>query len=79
MPECIVLKPGNMDKIAYFMPASCAYRLRHEGHALPLWHPLITGDPDSVHKAEASVRGWTTPEFEVDQDDWEDYVIEEPH
>lgn len=79
VPECIVLRPDNMDKIAYFMPASCAYRLRHEGHDLPLWHPLITGDADSVHKAEASVRGWTTPEYEVAEEDWEDYVIEEPH
>ena len=28
--------------------------------------------------AGMSVRGWTVPEFEVDEDDWEDHIIEEP-
>lgn len=79
VPECIVLKPTNMDDIGYFMPATCAYRLRHEGKALPEWHPLVSGDPDSVHSAKQSVRGWTTPEFEVPEEEWEEYVIEEPH
>lgn len=78
VPECIVLTPDNMDKIAYFMPDTCAYRLRHEGYELPLWHPLVTGDPDSVHKAGQSVRGWTIPEFEVPEEDWEDHIIEDP-
>ncbi|WP_298497328.1 YcgN family cysteine cluster protein [uncultured Maritimibacter sp.] len=77
VPECIVLKPETMRDIAYFMPASCAYRLRYEGKPLHDWHPLISGDPETVHDAGISVRGWTTPEFEVDEDDWEDYVIEE--
>ena len=77
VPECIVLKPQNMGDIAYFMPASCAYRLRYEGKPLYDWHPLISGNPETVHDAGISVRGWTTPEFEVDEDDWEDYVIEE--
>lgn len=77
VPECIVLKPETMGDIAYFMPASCAYRLRYEGKPLHDWHPLISGDPETVHDAGISVRGWTTPEFEVDEDDWEDYVIEE--
>ncbi len=77
VPECIVLTPQNMDDIAYFMPETCAYRLRHEGRPLPQWHPLITGDPESTHKAGQSVRGWTVPEFEVAEEDWEDYLIEE--
>ncbi|GKY86990.1 YcgN family cysteine cluster protein [Sinisalibacter aestuarii] len=76
VPECIVLTPETMDKVAYFMPSTCAYRLRHEGEPLPDWHPLLTGDPDSVHEGH-SVRGWTVPEFEVDEEDWEDYVIED--
>ena len=78
VPECIVLTRDNMDKVGYFMPASCAYRLRHEGKPLPDWHPLVTGDPESTHKSGKSVRGWTVPEFEIDEEDWEDYVIEEP-
>jgi uncharacterized protein len=76
VPECIVLTRDNIDKVAYFMPSTCAYRLRHEGRPLPDWHPLITGDPDSVHDGH-SMRGLTVPEFEVDEEDWEDYVIED--
>ena len=39
------------------------------------WHPLLTGDPESTHKAGKSVRGKTVPEYEVDEDDWDDYII----
>jgi len=78
VPECVVVTPRNIGKIAYFMPATCAYRLLYEGKALPDWHPLITGTAQSVHDAGQSVQGWTVPEFEVDEDAWEDHVIEEP-
>ncbi|PQO22602.1 YcgN family cysteine cluster protein [Rhodobacteraceae bacterium WD3A24] len=77
VPECVVLTPRNIGQIAYWMPATCAYRLRHEGKPLHDWHPLISGDPDSVHRAGISVRGWTVPEFSVTEDEWEDHIIEE--
>jgi uncharacterized cysteine cluster protein YcgN (CxxCxxCC family) len=38
----------------------------------------VSGDPDTVHQAGISVRGLTVPEFEVPEEDWEDYIIEEP-
>lgn len=78
IPECIVLKPENLDTHAYWMPQTCAYRLLWEGQPLPDWHPLLTGDPESVHQAGVSVRGITVSEFDVPIDDWEDYIIEEP-
>lgn len=77
VPECVVLKPETIDKIAYWMPQTCAYRLRAEGKPLYDWHPLISGDPESVHAAGQSVRGWTVPEFEVPEDEWEDHIIED--
>ena len=77
VPECVVLTPKNIGDIAYWMPATCAYRLLHEGRRLELWHPLISGDPESVHEAGISVRGWTVPEYEVPEEDWEDYIIED--
>ena len=78
VPECIVLTPDTIDKHAYWMPATCAYRLLWQGKPLPEWHPLLTGDPDSPHEAGISLRGRTVPEFEVSEDDWEDLIIEEP-
>ncbi|TVP70568.1 MAG: YcgN family cysteine cluster protein [Rhodobacteraceae bacterium] len=75
VPECVVLTPHNLDEIAYWMPPSCAYRLLHEGHTLPDWHPLVTGDPASTHKAGKSVLGQTVSEASVALDDWEDYPL----
>jgi hypothetical protein len=61
VPDCIKLTPWNIDALAW-MPPSCAYRRLHEGRGLPSWHPLITGDPDSVHKAGVSIRDQTISE-----------------
>ncbi len=77
VPECVVLTPANLPDIAYWMPRSCAYRVLYEGGRLAPWHPLVSGDPESVHRAGISVRGWTVPEFEVPQEDWEDHIIDE--
>jgi len=55
MPDCLQL---SVDNAQYFdwLPETCAYRLLAEGEPIPEWHPLITGDPDSVIKAGISVR-----------------------
>ncbi len=65
VPECIKLTPGNIDDLAW-MPRSCAYRRLNESKPLPRWHPLITGDPESTHKAGVSVRGQTISESALD-------------
>ena len=77
VPECVRLNPKTLAKVAYWLPKTCAYKLLHDGNPLPDWHPLVTGDPESTHAAGMSVRGWTVPEFEVDEEDWDQYVIEE--
>lgn len=56
VPDCVVLTPGNIGALSW-MPSTCAYRLLAEGKDLPWWHPLVSGDPDSVHRAGVSVRG----------------------
>ena len=61
VPDCIKLTPWNIEALAW-MPPSCAYRRLHEGRGLPDWHPLITKDPDSVHKAGVSIRDQTISE-----------------
>ena len=61
VPDCIKLTPWNIEALAW-MPPSCAYRRLHEGRDLPSWHPLVTGDPDSVHEAGVSIRDQTVSE-----------------
>jgi uncharacterized cysteine cluster protein YcgN (CxxCxxCC family) len=66
VPDCIKLTPYNIDQLQW-MPLSCAYRRLNEGRPLPSWHPLITGDPESVHRAGVSVRGQTVSEDTLDE------------
>ncbi len=78
VPDCVVLTPANISEIAYWMPSTCAYRLLYEGKPLQDWHPLISGTPETVQIAGVSVKGWTVPEFEIPEEEWEDHIIEEP-
>jgi len=77
LPECICLTPASWDERGYWMPDSCAYKLLWQGRDLPEWHPLLTGDPNSVHEAGVSVRGMTVSEAEIPEEEWENYIIEE--
>jgi uncharacterized cysteine cluster protein YcgN (CxxCxxCC family) len=54
--DCVSLTPDNINEIKW-LPATCGYRLINEGRNLYWWHPLISGDPDTVHEAGISVRG----------------------
>lgn len=78
IPECIVMRPDNIDDHAYWLPLTCAYRLIWEGKPLPSWHPLISGSAQTVHEAGISVRGMTVSEFDTPLEEWEDHIIEEP-
>jgi len=64
VPECVRLTP-RLVRTLDWLPSTCAYRLLDEGKSLPDWHPLITGDPESVRRAGQSVSGWTVSEDEV--------------
>jgi hypothetical protein len=62
VPDCIKLTPWNIEALRW-MPLSCGYRRINEGRGLADWHPLVSGDPDSVHKAGVSVKGQTVSEL----------------
>ncbi|MEL7258626.1 MAG: YcgN family cysteine cluster protein [Pseudomonadota bacterium] len=78
VPECITLSVNNIERNLYWLPETCAYKLLWNGKPLYDWHPLISGTPQSVHDAGVSMQNQTVAEFDVDEDDWEDYLIEEP-
>jgi uncharacterized protein len=62
--ECFVLSPDE-PQMFNWLPDSCAYRRLANGKDLPEWHPLITGDPESVHAAGISIRGKAISENET--------------
>ena len=74
VPDCVVLSPGDTGQLDW-LPDTCAYRILDEGRPLPDWHPLVSGDPESVHRAGISVRGRTVPETHVHEDDYEDMIV----
>jgi hypothetical protein len=61
--ECFVLSVDNPEMFTW-LPATCAYRRLANDQDLPDWHPLITGDPESVHEAGISARGKAVSENE---------------
>lgn len=74
VPDCVRLTPRKVLELDW-LPDSCAYKLRAEGKPLYDWHPLVSGDPESVHKAGMSVRGWTVSEVEAGA--LEDHILED--
>jgi len=56
VPDCVRITARNIAALKW-MPKTCAYRVLAEGGELAWWHPLVSGDPDTVHEAGISVRG----------------------
>lgn len=74
VPECIELTPANSAALEW-LPPTCAYRLRARGEPLPDWHPLRTGDPQSVHTAGISIRGRAVSEEHVHPDGYDEHIV----
>jgi uncharacterized protein len=62
--DCVKLTPKNVGSLAW-LPTTCAYRILDEGGDLPWWHPLVSGDPETVATAGISMRGKAVNEMDV--------------
>ena len=74
VPACMHLQVNELDTLRW-LPATCAYRLRSEGKALPAWHPLVTGAADSTVRAGESVVGRVISEEYVHEEELEERVV----
>lgn len=74
VPNCVWLRPEDVEDF-FWLPSTCAYRLLHEGKPLPEWHPLISGDANSVHAAGVSIKGRSLSEEFVHPEGYEEHII----
>ena len=77
VPDCQALTAETVPELTW-LPLTCAYRLVAEGRDLYWWHPLVSGDPDTVHAAGVSVRGRTVSEEDVPERFWDDHIVAWP-
>ncbi len=77
VPDCRSVNMMALKERPKWLPKTCAYRLLEEGKDLPEWHPLVSGNKESVHRAMQSVRGrLLISETEVKDDEYEDYIVD---
>jgi len=79
VPDCVRLTPEQVRRLPW-LPKTCAYRALAEGRDLAWWHPLVSGDPDTVHAAGVSVRGRVfLREDELPQPLWPSRIVKWPN
>ncbi len=74
VPHCVWLTPDQAKEF-HWLPETCAYRLVAEGKPLFDWHPLVSGDRESVHMAGISIRNKGIPDDRIPEEEWEDRII----
>ena len=77
VPDCIQLTPAKVRSVPW-LPPTCGYRLVAERKDLYWWHPLLSGDPETVHTARISVQGRTISEDYLDLSDYGDWIVDWP-
>ncbi len=75
--DCVVLTPAVMPTMNC-LPPTCGYRLVYEGKDLKWWHPLVSGDPDTVHSSGISVRGRVVSEVDFTEAEIEQRLVRWP-
>ena len=74
VPHCIKLRPEDLADY-HWLPETCAYRLLAEGKSLFDWHPLVSGNPESVHAAGISIRGRAISDEFVHPDGYDEHIV----
>jgi uncharacterized protein len=74
VPDCIDLG-ADITQALDWLPVTCAYRLRADNKPLAEWHPLVSGDPESVHRAGVSIRGRSISEEFVHPDGYDEHIV----
>ena len=76
VPTCVQL---TKERVAEFdwLPDTCAYRMIYRGQGLADWHPLVSGDKNSLKHYGV---GLSAIPVVLDQAnmDYEDFIIEKP-
>lgn len=72
--DCVKISPSVVPDISW-LPPTCAYRLVDEGRELYWWHPLVSGEMQTVHAAGISVKGRIFEENDIPTDELEDHIV----
>jgi uncharacterized cysteine cluster protein YcgN (CxxCxxCC family) len=64
--DCVTITLKELED-PYWLPGSCAYRLLAENKPLPEWHPLVSGNPETVFKSGNGITGRTICEDDADE------------
>lgn len=74
VPNCIDLRSADWATLDW-LPSTCAYRLRAQDLPLPQWHPLVSGNSESVHDAGVSIRGRAVSDEYVHPDGYDEHIV----
>ena len=73
--NCIDLRSADWSTLDW-LPSTCAYRLRANDQPLPQWHPLVSGNADSVHRHGVSIRGRAISDEYVHPDGYDEHIVQ---